>query len=103
MEMINSKNINENEFQNEVIIKGYNKPISKEWEANYCNENHMHDTDLFLFVQKGKMVISVEHEKGENTMAIGSNESIEVLAGTRHYESVGPEGVVFLVACRDTN
>ena len=49
------------------------------------------------------MVISVEHEKGENTMAIGSNESIEVLAGTRHYESVGPEGVVFLVACRDTN
>ena len=84
MEMINSKNINENKFQNEVIIKGYNKPISKEWEANYCNENHMHDTDLFLFVQKGKMVISVEHEKGENTMTIVSNESIEVLAGTMH-------------------
>jgi hypothetical protein len=92
MEMINSKNINENEFQNEVIIKGYNKPISKEWEANYCNENHMHDTDLFLFVQKGK-----------NTMTIGSNERIKVLTGTRHCESVGPEGVVFLVACRDTN
>jgi len=37
MEMINSKNMNENEFHNEVIINGYNKPISKEWEANYCN------------------------------------------------------------------
>ena len=43
MEMINRNNINE------IIIKGYNKPISKEWEANYCNENHIHDTDLFLF------------------------------------------------------
>tara|TARA_B110000503_G_scaffold4193_1_gene5585 strand:+ start:586 stop:771 length:186 start_codon:yes stop_codon:yes gene_type:complete len=61
MEMINSKNINENEFQNEVIIKGYNKPIFKEWEANYYNENHMHDTDIFLFIQKGEMVISVDH------------------------------------------
>ena len=35
MKMINSKNINE--FQNEVIIKEYSKPISKEWKANCFN------------------------------------------------------------------
>jgi hypothetical protein len=45
MKMINSKNINQ--FQNEVIIKGYRKPISKEWKANCYNKNHIHDTDLF--------------------------------------------------------
>jgi hypothetical protein len=49
------------------------------------------------------LIISIEHEKGEDAMIIDPNESIEVLVGIRHYESVGPEGVVFLVARRDTN
>jgi len=49
------------------------------------------------------LIISIEHKKGEHAMIIGPNENIEVLVGIKHYESLSPKEIVFLVARRDTN
>ena len=60
----------------------------------------MHDFDLFLYIQKGELIIGVEHKYGLTTTTPTTCEYMEVLAGSKHYESVGKEGVVFLVAQR---
>jgi len=100
--MKDNNDINETKFQDEVIIRGHNKPISKEWKANHFNNSQIHDINLFLYVQKDELVIGVEYEKGLDASTLGLGESMEVLASARHYESVGNEGVFFLVARRDT-
>ena len=50
--MKDNNDINETKFQDEVIIRGHNKPISKEWKANHFNNSQIHDINLFLYVQK---------------------------------------------------
>ena len=94
--------LSEVEFQNEVIKKGYDLPVLKEWEANHFNDVHVHEIDLFLYVQKGELVIGVEHKNGLEATTLEHGNAIEVLAGAKHYESVGDEGAVFLVSRRNS-
>jgi hypothetical protein len=86
--MTNSNNINETKFLSEAIIKGYSKPISKKWDANHFNDTHIHDVDLFLYVEQGELVVGVEHNNGLNATTLAHDDSIEVLAGEMHYKSV---------------
>ena len=90
------------EFQNEVIKKGYNIPVLKEWEAKHFNDIHAHENDLFLYVKKGELVIGVEHKDGLEATTLERGNALEVLAGAKHYESVSDEGVIFLVAKRSS-
>ena len=98
--MINQNQVLETKFQEEVIQKGYNKPISKEWSPKYFNDIHMHDEDLFIYIQRGELVIGVEDKIGLEAKILEHGDSVEILAGTKHYESVSDEGVAFLVAKR---
>lgn len=98
--MINQNQVLETKFQEEVVQKGYNKPISKEWDPKHFNDIHMHDEDFFIYIQRGELVIGVEDKIGLEAKILEHGDSVEVLAGTKHYESVGDEGVAFLVAKR---
>jgi cupin superfamily acireductone dioxygenase involved in methionine salvage len=90
--------MNEIKFQNAVVRKGYNPAVSKSWEAKHFNDVHSHDIDFFLYIQQGELVIGLEHEEGLIAKVLLPGDSLEVLAGITHYESVGDEGVSFLVA-----
>ena len=98
--MINQNQVLETKFQEEVAPKGYNKPMSKEWYPKHSNDIHMHDEDFFIYIQRGELVIGVEDKIGLEAKILEHGDSVEVLAGTKHYESVGDEGVAFLVAKR---
>ena len=100
--MSDNYQLSEVEFQDEVIKKGYGLPVLKEWEANHFNDIHSHEVDLFLYVKKGELVIGVEHKNGLEATTLEHGKAIEVLAGSKHYESVGDEGAVFLVSRRNS-
>lgn len=91
------KNI-ENEFEENAINKGYSPPIQKEWAINHLNETHSHDKDLFLFIQSGEMEIGIKKNTDFHITTLLQGDTMEVLAGTQHYEKAGKDGVIFLVA-----
>ena len=55
--------VNKTKFQDQALIRGSNESILKEWVPNHFNNSHMHDVDLFLYIQKGEVEIGVEHKK----------------------------------------
>ena len=52
------------------------------------NSNNINETDLFLYVEQGELVVGVEHNNGLNATTLAHDDSIEVLAGEMHYKSV---------------
>ena len=100
--MKKNNDINWSNFLSDALIKGYNKLISKEWDANHFNDSHIHDVDLFLYVEQGELLIGIENNNGLNVTTLAHVDSIEVLVGEMHYEVSRSEGVKFLLARNDS-
>ena len=57
---------------------------------------HVHDYDAQVHVLKGELMI----ETPPRAEIVYEGQSKLVMAGTRHAETTGPDGVILLVGCR---
>ena len=80
----NRNDINKTNFLSEAITRGYNKLISKEWDANHFNYSHIHDVDLFLYFKQGELKIGLENNNILNPTTLAHGDSIEVLSDQMH-------------------
>lgn len=85
---------NEAEFRSKAADEGF-KMGEITWEPHRDNPLHTHPFDIAVFLTKGSMTIDIGSQRTE--FAVG--ECTALAAGTQHTETVGPEGVTFLI-CR---
>ena len=81
----NRNGINKTNFLSEAITRGYNKLVSKEWDTNHFNYSHIHDVDLFLYVEQGELKVGLENNNILNPTTLPHDDSIEVLSDQMHY------------------
>ncbi|MDP6353193.1 MAG: cupin [Alphaproteobacteria bacterium] len=85
--------MDESSFRQEVTAQGYGDPAVVEWAPGTVNEMHDHDFGATLLVISGD--ITVATEAGTTTCRAGERFALE--AGVAHAETVGAEGVRFLI------
>ena len=86
--------MNEQEFREKVIEKGYSEPQTREWEPNLNKEMHTHDKSAMALVTAGGLTLVYE----DRSESFGVGEWCELPAGTVHTETTGAEGAVTLLA-----
>ena len=82
--MKKNNDINWSNFLSDALIKGYNKLISKEWDANHFNYSHIHDVDLFLYFEQGELKVGLESNNILNPTTLAHGDSIKVLSDQMH-------------------
>ncbi len=86
-----------NTFKAHARAAGYPEPEAGGLAPGHqSSDMHTHEFDAMIFVTSGE--ITVGRSDGATTFRAG--DWCEVLAGTPHTESVGPEGVQYLSAKR---
>ena len=73
--------------------EGFTEFLIREWEPGKVVDTHSHDFTAAVLVLEGEF--TVDYDDGPTTYRPG--DSCVVEAGTRHKETVGAEGVKFLV------
>jgi len=86
--------MDEEEFRKKAQAEGYSEPEVHEVERTPAKEMHTHDQTIMSLVLSGEFTMLYEHE----SKTFGSGDCCVNLAGTRHTEQIGPDGVVALVA-----
>ncbi len=85
--------MDERSFKERLARDGFGEAVSREWEAGTVNGSHTHDFAASALVISGE--ITVTTEDGATTCRAG--DSFTLAAGIAHTESVGGDGVRFLV------
>ena len=88
--------MNETEFREILMDKGYDGPFDFAMEANAADDEHVHDYDVLVMVVEGSLTI--EMPSGDETGLVG--DTIQYPAGEPHVEKAGPDGVKALVGRR---
>ena len=83
----------EAEYRQHLKDDGYSDPVLVEWEAGLINETHTHDFSSSLLILSGEMTV----ETVDETKTCRPGQSFSAEAGIVHTETVGPEGIRFLV------
>ena len=86
--------MNERSFKKRLAREGFGEASLLEWEAGTVNESHSHDFTASALVISG--AITVTTDDGATTCKAG--DSFTLAAGIAHTETVGGDGVRFLVA-----
>ncbi len=82
-------------FEAEAARDGF-KIVERTKPAGDANELHDHPFDARLFFLAGEMTVTFE----DSAKTCRSGDVLEVAAGTRHREEVGPEGATYVAATR---
>jgi quercetin dioxygenase-like cupin family protein len=88
--------MDEKSFRQQMADSGCDEVAAVEWEANTVNETHTHDFSASLLVLAGEMTVTME----DATTTCGAGDTFQLAAGVPHAETVGAEGVRFLVGRR---
>ena len=86
--------VNEQEFKENLVKKGYGEPAVREREPNLNKEMHTHDKSAMALVTAGELTLVYEN----NSISYGPVECCELLAGTLLTEKTGPKGAITLLA-----
>ena len=89
----------EQEYRDDASRRGYDAPVTKNWQPGLFNDDHAHAQDLYLLVVEGGMTVI----RADRTQRLAPGDACEVPAGEVPGERAGPDGVTFLVALRDGN
>jgi quercetin dioxygenase-like cupin family protein len=87
------KAMDEQAFRQKLEAAGCDEIAAVEWEANTINESHTHDFSASLMVLSGEMTVT--SDSGTTTCRAG--DTFELAADMLHAETVGDEGIRFLV------
>ncbi len=85
--------MDERSFKEKLARDGFGEAVLREWEAGTVNESHTHDFAASALVISGE--ITVTTDGGATTCKAG--DSFALAAGIPHTETVGDDGVRFLV------
>jgi len=83
-------------FENGLRDEGYAEVIDRRMQPREVNPTHAHEFDARLIILEGAMTIA--SEDGERSYRAG--EIFEMLAGRRHSETAGPDGVRYIAGRR---
>ena len=83
-------------FETELREQGYAEVVDRQMEPNALNPEHAHEFDARLLVLGGAMTITAEG--AERTYRAG--DTFSMVAGCRHTEQCGPQGVRYLAGRR---
>lgn len=86
--------MDEQSFKERLAREGFGEAVLREWEAGTVNGSHTHDFAVSALVTSGD--ITVTTDDGATTCRAG--DSFTLAAGVAHTETVGGDGVRFLVA-----
>ena len=86
--------MDERSFKEKLARDGFGEAVLREWEAGTVNGSHTHDFAASALVISG--AITVTTDAGATTCKAG--DSFTLAAGITHTETVGGDGVRFLVA-----
>ena len=84
------------EFESTLKKEGFDEILTKELPANMNNEPHAHDFDVRSLVVSGEIALIVDGVR----QTYRAGQEFKMQAGCRHQESVGPEGVKYIVGRR---
>jgi quercetin dioxygenase-like cupin family protein len=85
--------MDEQTFKRQIEADGYDQAAMVEWEPGTFNDTHTHDFSAALLVLSGE--ITVKTDAGETTCR--AEDTFSLAAGVPHSETIGADGVRFLV------
>jgi quercetin dioxygenase-like cupin family protein len=81
------------QFEADVKAKGCDAIETLELKADMLNEPHTHDFSASVYVLEGEISVTTDTE----TTTCRAGDTFTLPAGTSHHESVGGDGVRFLI------
>lgn len=80
----------------QLEAEGYDNLRIVEWEAGTFNDTHTHDFSAGLRILSGEISVEVDGR----TVTCAGGDAFQLDAGITHVETVGAEGVKFLVGTK---